>query len=196
MSHLVIQGKRVLDVALEIVNATQFQRRNRIQQSSELLSSISPDLKFVSQANFVRAILHQQANPKIFDPATEIDAQHAQRYSHSCIASPVRPAPSDLFLDTRWQQQQAEDIDSAQTKTAGNALQVASRRLFRQQIAKRAASAVGCINRSIEAEMRHLSLECLGVQSTTRKPPAKVAQRRPADIEASHLVTSCGQPGD
>jgi hypothetical protein len=74
MSHLVIQGKRLFDIILGIVNAAQFQRRNRIQQPSELPCSIRPDLKFVSQANFLRSALHQQANPKIFDPAAEIDA--------------------------------------------------------------------------------------------------------------------------
>ena len=91
---------------------------------------------------------------------------------------------------------QGEDIDAVRTKAAGNTLQVVARRLLRQQVAKRADSAVGRINRSTEAKVGHLSLECFGMEHPPCKPPSKVAQRRLAEIEAGHLVTAGGQLGD
>ena len=91
---------------------------------------------------------------------------------------------------------QAEDIDAARTKVAGNTLQVAACRLLGQQVAKRVDGAIRRVNRSTEAKIRHLGLERLGMEPEPRKPPSKVVQCWPAEIEAGHFVTSGGQLGN
>jgi hypothetical protein len=144
----------------------------------------------------MRPAPHEQADPKILDPAAEIDAWHAQRYGHFCVASPLRPALRVVFANTQWQQTQAENIDATPTKAAGNTPQVSARRLLRQQVPKRADSAIGRIHRSTEAKIGHLPRERLGTEPAPYEPPSKVAQRWLAEIEAGHLVTSGGQRGD
>src|SRR5258708_16169301 len=91
------------------------------------------------------------------------------------------------------QQMEAEDIDAAWTQAAGNTPQVAACRLLRQQVTKRRDSAVRRINLSTEAEIGHLSLECLSMEAPPCKPPPKIAQRWLAEIEAGHLLTPGAQ---
>src|SRR5438876_4035011 len=116
-----------------------------------------------------------------------------QSYGHLCLPSALSPAQDVLLVEIQSQQMEAEDIDAAWTKAADNTPQVAACRLLRQQVAKRRDSAVGRINRSTEAEIRQLSLECLSMEQPPCKPPPKIAQRWLAEIEAGHLVASGGQ---
>jgi len=145
------------------------------------------------QTKFLRPAAHQQANPKVLDPVAEVDAQHAQRYGHFGFSPALRPARVILWVGMRWQQMQAQEVDTPRTKACGNTLQMAARRLLGQQVAKRVDGAVGRINWSTETEIGHLSLESLSMEQAPCKPPSKVTQCWLAKIKAGHFVTSGGQ---
>ena len=73
----------------------------------------------------------------------EVDAQHAQRYGHFGFSPALRPARVILWVGMRWQQMQAEEVDTPRTKACGDALQMAARSLLGQQVAKRVDGAAG-----------------------------------------------------
>src|SRR2546429_1464981 len=117
-----MQGEWLLNVVPGIVDVAQFQRRKRTEQPSKLPCRIRAELKFVPQAKFLRPATHKQADPQVLDPAAEIDVQHAQRYGHFCLSSPLCPARVVLRVDVQWQQMQADEVNAAGTKAPGNTL--------------------------------------------------------------------------
>src|SRR4051794_9366339 len=68
-----------------------------------------------------------------------------------------------------------------------------ARRLLRQQVTKGINHAIGRINRTIEAKIRHLGLKCLRVESAARKSLPKVGQCSLADVKSRHLIAAGGE---
>ena len=101
--------------------------------------------------------------------------------------SALRPARVILWVGMRWQQMQAEEVDTPGRRLAATHFKWPRAACSGQQVAKRVDGAVGRINRSTETEIGHLSLESLSMEQAPCKPPSKVAQCWLAKIEAGHF---------